>query len=186
MHICRDRNHIIICQFLDKIRFGVEYTLQRIAFLDHYSLLGQINTQQPFVSEQTPMDKYYNEFYPTEFSDGDLVFPPHLHHSVKVGSANKSEQRLTFSFNISHNDEAYSILELFPTPVIKFKFDKHDEYVNKWDNWEQCGRHKAWQCELNTSFPQVQQDDPYAPMDIVNKLKDDLQIRLRKCISLRD
>ena len=66
-------------------------------------------SQQPFVSEETPMNKYYNEFYPTEFSDGDLVlFPPHLHHSVKVGSANKSEQRLTFSFNISHNDEAYS------------------------------------------------------------------------------
>ena len=63
-------------------------------------------TQQPFNYQDSPMNKYYDEIYPTEFTDGDLVlFPPHLHHSVKVGSPNKSEQRLTFSFNISHNDE---------------------------------------------------------------------------------
>ena len=73
------------------------------------------------------------------------------------------------------------ILELFPTPVIKFRFEKHDQYVDEWDNWEQCGRQpESWQCELNTSFPQVQQDDPYAPMDIVNKLKDDLQFQVKK------
>ena len=32
------------------------------------------------------------------------------------------------------------ILELFPTPVIKFRFEKHDQYIDEWDNWEQCGR----------------------------------------------
>ena len=28
------------------------------------------------------------------------------------------------------------ILGLFPTPVIRFKFEKHEEYVDKWENWE--------------------------------------------------
>ena len=73
------------------------------------------------------------------------------------------------------------IIELFPTYVLKFKFEKHDQYVDNWDNWEQCGRQpKSWQCEVNTSYPQVQQDDPYAPMDIVEELKKDLQFQVKK------
>jgi hypothetical protein len=65
-------------------------------------------TQQSFAHQTTPLRDYYEEFYPTPFSDGNLVlFPPHLHHSVKVGATNRTEQRLTFSFNISHNNEKY-------------------------------------------------------------------------------
>lgn len=73
------------------------------------------------------------------------------------------------------------IIELFPTYILKFKFEKHDQYVDKWDNWEQCGRQpKSWQCEVNTSYPQVQQDDPYAPMDIVEELEKDLKFQVKK------
>ena len=26
------------------------------------------------------------------------------------------------------------VINLFATPVIRFKFEKHDEYVDKWEN----------------------------------------------------
>ena len=73
------------------------------------------------------------------------------------------------------------IIELFPTPIIKFRFEKHDEYAGKWENWDVVKRQpKSWQCELNTSFPQVRQDDPYAPMDVVNNLEKDLLFQVKK------
>ena len=66
-------------------------------------------TQQSFNHQNTPLRQYYEEFYPTPYCDGHLIlFPPHLHHSVKVGAPNKSDQRLTFSFNLSHTNETYS------------------------------------------------------------------------------
>ena len=73
------------------------------------------------------------------------------------------------------------ILSLFATPVIKFKFEKHDEYVDKWENWDKKDRQPiGWQCGVNTSFPQVEQDDPYAPMDVVNQLEKDLLFQIKK------
>lgn len=61
-------------------------------------------TQQWFEYEKSKMRGFYDEFYPSNFTDGDLVlFPPHLHHSVKVDERNAEEQRLTFSFNIRAN-----------------------------------------------------------------------------------
>ena len=52
------------------------------------------------------MRTFYDEFYPTGFTDGDIVlFPPHLHHSVKVDEKNAKDQRLTFSFNIRINEK---------------------------------------------------------------------------------
>lgn len=73
------------------------------------------------------------------------------------------------------------IISLFATPVIKFKFEKHDEYVEKWENWEKDERQPiGWQCGVNTSFPQVEQDDPYAPMDVVNQLEKDLLFHIKK------
>jgi hypothetical protein len=73
------------------------------------------------------------------------------------------------------------VIELFSTPIIKFRFEKHDEYNDKWDNWDVVKRQpRSWQCELNTSFPQVQQDDPYAPMEAVNQLQKDLLFQVKK------
>ena len=73
------------------------------------------------------------------------------------------------------------VLGLFATPVIKFKFEKHDEYVDKWENWKKDDRQPiGWQCAVNTSFPQVEQDDPYAPMDVVNQLQKDLLFHIKK------
>ena len=72
------------------------------------------------------------------------------------------------------------VLGLFATPIIKFKFEKHDEYVDKWENWKKDDRQPiGWQCAVNTSFPQVEQDDPYAPMEVVDQLETDLYILLR-------
>lgn len=73
------------------------------------------------------------------------------------------------------------VIELFSTPIIRFKFEKHDEYHAKWENWDVVKRQpRSWQCELNTSFPQVQQDDPYAPMEAVNQLQKDLLFQVKK------
>ena len=73
------------------------------------------------------------------------------------------------------------IINLFATPVIRFKFEKHDEYVDKWENWKKDERQPiGWQCGVNTSFPQVEQDDPYAPMDVVNQLQKDLLFHIKK------
>ena len=65
------------------------------------------------------------------------------------------------------------VLNIFPTPVIKFKFDKHDEYT--WVDWDKHDRKPmGWQCSVNTSYPQVQDDDPYVSKDVVDSLKKDL------------
>ena len=73
------------------------------------------------------------------------------------------------------------VIGLFATPVIRFKFEKHDEYVDKWENWKKDERQPiGWQCGVNTSFPQVQQDDPYAPMEVVNQLEKDLLFHIKK------
>jgi len=77
--------------------------------------------------------------------------------------------------------KASEVLNLFATPVLSFKFEKHDEYVDKWSDWDRDDRRPdGWQCNVNTSFPQVEQDDPYAPMEIVNQLEVDLLANIKK------
>ena len=50
-----------------------------------------------FNISKSPLEKYYNSKYYTEFADGDMIlFPPHLLHSVKVTEPlNVENQRLT-------------------------------------------------------------------------------------------
>lgn len=75
------------------------------------------------------------------------------------------------------------ILGLFATPVIRFKFEKHEEYYDKWGNWKRDARQPdGWQCEVNTSFPSFESDDPYAPVDVVDNLKDDLLFQIKKVL----
>ena len=78
---------------------------------------------------------------------------------------------------------AKEILGLFATPVIRFKFEKHEEYVDKWENWDKDERQPVgWQCGVNTSFPQVEKDDPYAPMEVVEQLEKDLLFHIKKVL----
>ena len=75
------------------------------------------------------------------------------------------------------------IVEFFAIPVIKFSFPKHLEYVSKWQNWERCARQpNGWSCEVNTSFPDVDDNDPFIDMDLVKQLKGDLLFEIKKTL----
>ena len=60
-----------------------------------------MKTQGPINVQSSPLRKYYDDNYITNFVDGDVVlFPPHLNHCVKLSDdQNVTDQRLTFSFN---------------------------------------------------------------------------------------
>ena len=73
------------------------------------------------------------------------------------------------------------VIPLFSTPIIQFKFEKHDDYVNQFDNWERVDRFPiSWSTPLNTSFPNISEDDPYVDSSVTNKLKDDIMFQLKK------
>lgn len=67
------------------------------------------------------------------------------------------------------------IVSVFPTPVIVRQFSKHAEYVDKFQNFEKTVRKPdQWTAPLNTSFPNIQSDDPYIDYDLSCKLKADI------------
>mgnify|MGYP001182431555 FL=1 len=75
------------------------------------------------------------------------------------------------------------IIDLFATPVIAFKFEKHDEYVTKWQNWEkEDNTPEGWNCSLYTSFPNVKSNDPKIPKDLISNLKEDLLFNIKKTL----
>lgn len=60
-----------------------------------------LRTQQHVEWSQTELAPYYNDTLIPQISDGEIIlFPPHLHHSVNVDYRNKTDMRLTFSFNV--------------------------------------------------------------------------------------
>lgn len=72
-------------------------------------------------------------------------------------------------------------LSLFSVPVIQTRFESHNDYVDKFDNWDEVDRKpKAWHVPLNTSFPNVRPDDPYVSDDIVKSLKSDIMFQVKK------
>ena len=75
------------------------------------------------------------------------------------------------------------IIDLFATPVIAFKFEKHDEYVTKWQNWEkEDNTPEGCNCSLYTSFPNVKSNDPKIPKDLISNLKEDLLFNIKKTL----
>lgn len=71
----------------------------------------------------------------------------------------------------------YEIFEVFPTPIIKTKFKYHKKYkigdYQKKENYP-----STWRIPLNTSFPNIQQDDDFIQFETLLSLKKDL----KKCI----
>jgi hypothetical protein len=65
------------------------------------------------------------------------------------------------------------LYNVFPIPVVSFKFSKHYKYsfpeIEKLDR-----RPKTWTTPLNTSYPNVNDDDPFLPLDVRDSLKNDL------------
>ena len=73
------------------------------------------------------------------------------------------------------------VLQLFSTPVVRFEFEQHSKYVDKFDNWERVDRKPiSWSTPLNTSFPNVLPTDPYVDSKITDNLKDDIMFQMKK------
>ena len=70
-------------------------------------------------------------------------------------------------------------LGLFATPTIVTPFPKHKNY--KWESFERVDRKpEQWFTPLNTSFPDIEDDDPYVDKETSDKLKGDILDHLQK------
>ena len=75
------------------------------------------------------------------------------------------------------------IIDYFAVPVIQFKCEKHDQYVDKWPNWDRRVRQPdGWQCDVNSSFPQLTNDDPYIDQTSADELEKDLLFQIKKVL----
>lgn len=74
------------------------------------------------------------------------------------------------------------LIPLFSVPVIKFKFSKHNNY-----NFPTIERQEripsGWEVSLNTSFPNIGDDDPFIDSKTRDSLKDNLLIDIKKVLS---
>lgn len=68
----------------------------------------------------------------------------------------------------------YSIINLFPIPLIKFKFKYHDLYF--FENIEKCeNKPEGWELPLNTSFPNIGDNDNLISRQNRDQLKKDIK-----------
>ncbi len=75
------------------------------------------------------------------------------------------------------------ILPLYSTPVITFKFSKHYQYYDMFDTWEKTDRKPdSWLVPLNTSFPEIKDDDPHVDQDIRDKIKEEILFDIRRTL----
>ena len=71
-------------------------------------------------------------------------------------------------------------LELFPTPAIVTPFPKHKNY--KWESFERVNRKPdSWFTPLNTSFPDIEDDDPYIDKETSDRLRKTSRNIYRSC-----
>ena len=69
----------------------------------------------------------------------------------------------------------YDVLGAFSVPFIKFKFSKHDEY--EFDNVpKSVNLPSGWVIPLNSSFPNIRDNDPIVRADVRDNLKKDLHV----------
>ena len=72
-----------------------------------------------------------------------------------------------------------SVLEVFPTPIIKFKFLKHEKYF--FIDVPKCEDRtpKGWNCSVNSSYPFTGENDPYVSDEGNKRLQRDLMKGIR-------
>lgn len=77
------------------------------------------------------------------------------------------------------------LIPLFATPVIKFRFSKHKNY-----NFPDIGRSEkipdGWEISLNSSFPLIEDDDPYISSHVRDSLENDLLSDIKKILTKLD
>lgn len=76
----------------------------------------------------------------------------------------------------------YDVFRLFPIPIVKFKFKYHSKYY--FENIEKSvNLPEEWEIPLNTSFPNIQDDDNFIHFTIRDRLKSDVQICINEVFS---
>jgi hypothetical protein len=71
----------------------------------------------------------------------------------------------------------HKILNIFPVPLIQIKFDKHENYYFE-DIEKSVNMPESWQVPLNSSFPEIPDDDKF----ISPIIRDCLIIDITKCV----
>jgi len=78
------------------------------------------------------------------------------------------------------------ILSIFSTPLIHFQFSKHKKYFFN-DVPKSVRKPETWIGNLNTSYPNITENDPFIDEDIGESLKkdllDDLNLNLQSCFN---
>ena len=68
---------------------------------------------------------------------------------------------------------------LFPLPVLKFKFSKHHEYLfNELE--KKSNKPEGWIRDINSSFPNILDNDSIIPPNFRNKLKKEILNEIKK------
>lgn len=71
------------------------------------------------------------------------------------------------------------LYNLFAFPVIKFKFLKHSKYVFKQVK-KSVRKPEGWNCELNSSYPNIADNDPIVKKKIRDELIQDIGIEIKR------
>lgn len=84
-----------------------------------------------------------------------------------------------FTNELTNDRIEIDTLELFPTPCIVTPFPKHNQY--KWKSFERVNRKPdQWFTPLNTSFPDLTDDDPYIDAETNARIRKDIMDHLEK------
>ena len=67
----------------------------------------------------------------------------------------------------------FNVLALFPIPIIKFRFKEHDKYFFN-DIEKQVNLPKGWIVPLNSTFPNIPDDDLLVPSEVREQMILDL------------
>ena len=77
------------------------------------------------------------------------------------------------------------LIPLFSVPVIKFKFSKHNNY-----NFPTIRRQEripdGWELSLNSTYPEIEDDDPLVPREMRESMERDLYLDTRAVLKRLD
>jgi len=87
-----------------------------------------------------------------------------------------------FSNEISGETVEIATIPIFATPLIVTKFPKHESY--EWKSFDKVVRKPdIWFTPLNTSFPDIKEDDPYVDYETAENVKRDVLEHCQKVLA---
>ena len=77
----------------------------------------------------------------------------------------------------------HGCLPILATPLLICDFEKHEQYSKRFHNFEKVDRKpEGWHVSINTSFPNVLENDSYIDRSLVSDLKKDLYRQVQKLL----